>query len=517
MTEDRKKSRVRFVLAVAAILAVALAARAAVFTGFAASDDANYAELANQVACGEFPPAVEGVPGHYPGRLGVIVPVAVIFRVLGVSEATLVLFPMLASLGMMALAFWAGRTFFSTRAGLLAAAVFAVMPIECRFATWLLSDTAGAFWAAAGMLALWQGRKAQAAGRKVGWGVGAGGCFGLSWLTRAQVAHLAPLVLVLLVVWTARDRRNLRLGLAVAAVSLVIFLGECVLYWGTRGDFLARFSALEQMCEGHKQWYFTEGTMYGWPEGRYGWGLMRRWFRQGPCALLFKHNFAWVQLVALVAAAYAAKRRLGAFALPVVWFVWACVMFNFGSTSLRHYQPLPWIDSYLMPTLFPAALIVGGWLDFMLARPEPGEGLGAERRFWAGAAIVTLLVGAAFGNLQHVRQGIGCPVARRAAEAVNCRELVYTDPVTLRALRFFWGYPEKLSACDFSYRKLSDLPSGARVLVNPHQLERQKDIIGYEPPAWVTSPPKHWRKVREFRGRGVLYATGKPKADGDEQ
>ena len=508
VSESMRKQRVQAWCAVAAILVVFCAARAVTFRGFAASDDANVAELANRIVRGEFPPSANGIPPHYPFRLGVIVPVAVLFRVFGVSEATLLVVPVLASLGMMALAFCAGRLFFSTRAGLIGAGIFALMPIDCRFATWLLSDTPAAFWAAAGVLLLYGGSKARAGRAKAGFGVGAGLCLGLSWITRAQVVHLAPFVAGLLIVWTVRDRKNLWLAVPAAGCVIVLFLGECAFYAATRGDWLARFHAFERMYEMHTHWYFTEGAMYGWPEGRYVFGLFRRWFKQGPTALFFKHNFAWVQAVALVAGTFAWRKRLRPFAFPAAWFAWTCLMFNFGSNSLRHYQPLPWIDSYLMPTLFPAVLVVAGWLDFMLARPESADAaLGGERRFWAGWAIAVLLAGSAYGNLQHVRQGVGCPVARRAAKTIAPHELIYTDSSTSRALRFFWGYPADAATREFMEAPKKEPLRKVKVFVNPRQLRRQQDIIGYQPPAWVASPPRHWRRVHEFQGGGVLYET----------
>ena len=75
-------------------------------------------------------------------------------------EWTLLILPAVMSAAMLALAYAFGRTFFSHEAGLITLAIFAVMPIDCRFATWLLSDVPSAAWAGGGILALVLGKRA---------------------------------------------------------------------------------------------------------------------------------------------------------------------------------------------------------------------------------------------------------------------------------------------------------------------------------------------------------------------
>ena len=162
-------------------------------------------------------------------------PVGLLFRAFGVHEWTLLIFPAVMSAAMLALAYAFGRTFFSHEAGLITLAIFAVMPIDCRFATWLLSDVPSAVWAGGGILAMVVGRRTAKSSAKALAGLIAALCFGLSWLTRTQVAQLAPFVLGALVIWSWRDRKNLWLaGCAAAGVlrdlpapkGLLVSLGD---------------------------------------------------------------------------------------------------------------------------------------------------------------------------------------------------------------------------------------------------------------------------------------------------
>ncbi len=99
------------------IIAVAIVARVAVFRGFAASDDADYARVAWDIAQGHSPLGDASVPPQYSGRLGVAVPVGLLFRAFGVHEWTLLIFPAVMSAAMLALAYAFGRYSSRTRPG----------------------------------------------------------------------------------------------------------------------------------------------------------------------------------------------------------------------------------------------------------------------------------------------------------------------------------------------------------------------------------------------------------------
>jgi len=501
-------------LCLALVVVLACLARLAAFRGFSASDDADYAKVAFEFSRGHFPPFAKGVPPQYPMRWGVAVPVGILFRLAGVSEFVLLLFPACVSASMIGLAYIAARHFFGPRAGCFAALLYAVMPIDAQFATWLLSDTPAALWAALGMLSVYWGTRRTSAVGKTVTGVAAGLFFGFSWLTRGQVVQMAPFVGAYLLVACRRERRNGWLLGGVALASVGVFASECVTYAVVKGDWMYRFHAMEQLYEMHRHWYWSEGGVYGWPPGQYAWGLARRWLKLGPAALLFNTNFALAPLFALIAVAHAAFWRKREFAFPATWFLWAAFAFNFGSASLRAYEPLPWMDSYMMPTLFPAVLLTAGWLAGM----SSGSGeVGRERRFWLMAAGVVLSLAAAAGLFQRVRQGMGCPVVRRAQEALrttpDAGALLYTDRRSRDALNFFWGYPEDSPARAFEDAPAGGPLSGALFFVNDHQLKRLADIVNYRPPDWVDRIQVGRNPVKEWQG-GRVYRKAEPQGAG---
>ncbi len=488
------------------IIAVAIVARAAVFRGFSASDDADYARVAWEIAQGHSPLSNAAVPPQYAGRLGITVPVALLFRVFGVHEWTLLIFPAVMSAAMLALAYAFGRTFFSHEAGLITLAIFAVMPIDCSFATWLLSDIPSAVWAGAGLLALVLGGRTAKNSAKAFAGLIAALCFGLSWLTRTQVAQLAPFVLGALVLWSWRDRKNLWLAGPVAAGVIAIWLAEGFWYLSATGDFLYPLHSAERIYAKDSQWYFTAGGVYGWEPGHYALGLARRLFWKGPAGLLLNADFALVPLAALAAAAHALYWRRREFLFPAAWFLWSALVFNFGSASLRHYQPLPWMNSYMVPCLLPAAVLAGGWLAWLFTSRDENSRMRRERRFWAALVCAGLALAAAFGLHQHMSQGIGCPVTRQAAKSVSpdSDRPLYSDVMTLRGLEFFWGYRATRPRRDFGHMRWEEIPAGAEALINPPEIQRMRDQIGYEPPPWVEKPPSQWKLEQRWDG-AALY------------
>lgn len=506
---DRRDRRGTAVWPFVVIVLIALAARWVAFRGFAASDDADYARLAWACAQGQVPPDELGAPPHYPTRLGVLLPVGGIFTIFGVHEWSLLVLPMLMSAASLALAYVLGRVFFSHTAGLVAMLLYAVLPIDCQFATWLLSDVPGAFWAGAGVLAVYLGSSVETTGRKVLAGAIAAVCFGVSWITRTQVAQLAPFVAGALVIWIWRDRRNAWMALTVAIGCLLVVGGEGLFYLRTKGDFLYNFHVAERMYAEHRQWYFTEGGVYGWEPGRYAFGLARRLLKMGPSEMFLNPNFAFIPLAALAAALHVALWRRREFLFPAAWFLWAVVIFNFGSASMKHYEPLPWINAYLVPMQMPAVVLTGGWLTWMLSVSAGDKHLVRERRFWGGIAVAVIALGVAVGLHHHYRQGIGCRTARAAASELlqKSADPLYTDGMTLRAIEFFSGYNLPRPVRDLRRLETESPPAGAAVFVNRDELQRMNDQTGYTPPGCIDRPPANWRIEKKWAG-AEMYIVG---------
>ena len=154
MTDTRWWGSPRFLAALAAILVAAVAIRVRLFAGFVGLDDAEYARFAYQMVHGSFHLRGYTGPAVFPLRIGLIAPVALSFRLAGLSEASMVAYPFALSLGGIVLIYLLSSLWFGHRAGLLAAALVAVFPWDIDGASKLVPDLPAAFYTAAAVTAI---------------------------------------------------------------------------------------------------------------------------------------------------------------------------------------------------------------------------------------------------------------------------------------------------------------------------------------------------------------------------
>ena len=244
------------------IVFAALALRLYTFVGYFGADDGEYARLANAMVEGNLGAFIDEnyirnfhAPAHLRFRLALIAPLALLFGLFGISEWVLVSYPLLISLLGVVLAFLCGRFMFGVNAGLVAAALWAVLPVDVKLATEFLPDAIAIFYASAGVLVLLWARESatkQAYHGLLG-GLAAGLLFGLSWLSKESIVYLVPLCGLLLIVdFRADFRKALPLWTGVAAASGGILLAEMITYGILNGDFLLRMHENERKLHADK-------------------------------------------------------------------------------------------------------------------------------------------------------------------------------------------------------------------------------------------------------------------------
>lgn len=500
--------RVAFLLALILVLAVGL--RLLSFHGYAGSDDGSYAQLAHELASGKFRVGEYVGPPVFPLRVGVFAPVAGLFRLFGVSEVTTIAYPFALSLLMLVLLYHTGRLLFGVTAGLLAAALLAVVPIASRSATILMPDLPAAFWGNLGMFMLLLGLRQERAGRKLLFGTLCGLALGISWLCKETVGYLFPFVLLAAFWGVRRSRSQLLVGFSLMASAAAVVVAEGLAYWYLTADPLHRLHEMHRNYTYNSTWFFAEGSRFGWAPGEYHIALVKRLFRDGPYTLLASPSFGGLTAVALLAVAYAAYHRRESFAFAGAWFVWLLLVFNFGSCSLREYQPLVLFDKYAYPLLFPAALLSGGLLAHLIAeRAADGEAparLHSERAFWGYALAGLIGVACALPTAENMWSGRKSEAERMAARCISPRDPLYTDSRTLRVLEFFWSFPRQLAAVDFQNLAVDEIPAGAYVLVNRDKLRLLENYYQYGVPAFCREAPPEWEVVTAGGGM-VLYRT----------
>jgi len=511
-----------------AILLVAAGIRLFSFRGYWGADDAEYALLAHSMVRGDYAAFVQenyvehfNAPAHLPYRIALIAPLAVLFKTFGVGDMTLAIYPLTVSMLGVLLAFACGRHFFGVDAGLIAAALWAVLPVDVDISSQFLPDGIASFYASVGVLVVLGVRALGPASRArlFAGGLAAGACFGLSWLSKESVVYLVPLCGVLIVVDTRRDvRAAVPLWAGVAVASAGILAAEMTVYLVTRGDFMLRLHENERSFVQTRAYLFYEGSRFGWPVGSsHAKALVKRLFLEGPSVIFLNSQLLFLPLLAAVGVARGLYWRDRAVVIPGLWLGSLALMYNFMTCSFASYTPLVLLVRYLHPLALPAAVLTGGLL-VGLWRPQPGvEAVRdrGERLFWGGVVTVAVigLVGATV--FREARDVAGLqPIydVKAVAGLVRPGDRLYTDPLSRKGLQFYWGYPAQMNVVDFEQMDRDDVEPGSFVLVDRYRLDWLDvnvsmwltEDYGYHEPEFSGGDPAGW-DVRWRSPYATLY------------
>jgi hypothetical protein len=433
-------------LLVAAIVYVALFL--ALQRDLSASDPLWYAARAHELA---FHPArLFAAHNNYPFvmRLGLTGPIALAYRLFGVSTLTTNLPCLLAGLGTLGLAYAAP----STPRGKALAVLFALLctPLVAD-AHELAPDLPCAAVMAASVLCL--SRRARPRGP--GWVAAAVAIWFAAFQIKEVALWLAP-VWGYAVIGDLRHRgrrwvaRTFAPALVLGAALAAGYLALCAALWG---DPLARFHGIDDAASTH------EWSLVGKPAA--AWIARLTW----QPALLLWHMFR-VALVPVVASPWLVRRR------DRIWIVAAAsivLLYWFGSATATIYLPLPILRRMMLPAL-PAIVVVAALAtDAALDR-------GAGARVLAAVLAVCLAVPSVhvvLTNLAAVARPEEAAFAALRREVTGTTErvvLVCGDPRCPPIAAFYFGFdpPAHLDivmAADFA---AAPPPHQARVRLFTH-------------------------------------------------
>lgn len=307
-------------VALVVVLVVELAVLVAAQGDFIASDPLWYADLAHRISID--PASVFAAPSNHPFemRVGLTIPLALLYRMFGVSTLVTNL-PSVLSVLVVTLAVYGAAP--SPRAKLIGLVVCITCTNLLRSGTVLTVDLPCAALTTVSLLLLsWRDRPH---GRW--WLVAAVGAWFAAFLVKESAVWILPVWAYALVhdVRQTSLRSVARLiapALAAGAVLILAYLIVCARVWG---DPLARFSGIAALTYDHA-WAMRDQPAGAWIE-RLTWSVP--W--------MFVRMFEWSLVPAVVAPwLIRGKDRFWPIATMIV-----IAMFWFGSTSLSTYAPLP--------------------------------------------------------------------------------------------------------------------------------------------------------------------------------
>jgi len=497
--------------AVAAILLAAAALRVIFFQGLFSIDDFNYARYAAEVWKGRY--ELQGVLYWHGARPLVFVPVAWAFSILGVSEASAVLWPLLASLVTVFLVFSTGRMLHGRRTGLYAAAAAAFLPMLVEESTWLKPGAVINLLIA--LSAYCYIRSEHAGGRR--------------WIYLSLSGALFAAM-----PWTGE------LGFSFACffpIALLLYRRHRVAsYWPLAAGFAAVICAglLYQLsATGDPLFNLTVG---GTILSREPAPFRPLFFLRLLVRPLASHGgVLYLALPGAVAAVV--YRRRGAL-LVTAWFVATWLVIEHGSSSFAEYRPLFKMHRYVNVVAFPGAMLAGtglseieGWMKRL------GNGIGR-----AGTVLALSLLALSFGSaLICLERDVRVTRIHRAplhavrdvVRSYRGGTIYVTHWLWNTRVGFFMGFDDeyfpsgydpyhavRLESTDVEsrnrYVQTTDGGLGTGLLVNDERLlelsmgSRKTGLVGPgEIPEYLIDPPGWWRLIGRWdideNSRAALY------------
>lgn len=204
----------------AGVVFLAWALRALFYTGFFGSDEVTYVETAANIATGDWRAS------NYIGatRYGMNLPVALFIYLFGLSEASANLWPLLCSIGEVAVVFIMARWLWRTRVAVLSALLLALLPLHVHFAGRMMADPPLAFFLTVSVALLLRAAYSKNWLMFVAAGLAWGGVF---WVKESVALMYAP-VFVMLGIYC--NRLNTRLLWLLAGMGLAV-AANCVLMY----------------------------------------------------------------------------------------------------------------------------------------------------------------------------------------------------------------------------------------------------------------------------------------------
>jgi 4-amino-4-deoxy-L-arabinose transferase-like glycosyltransferase len=351
-------SRRRSVGIVGVIVAAGCAARLAAYTGQSfswGSDESRYLGVVQNMANGYFP---NGDSEWFGTRLGLLWPVAGLFRLLHPSDVIAAIWPLAMSLTGIGAAYLLGRDLASRRVGFVAAAIVAVAPLEALVATRLRPDAIVPAFAG---FAVWCALRAGRTGPwTVRWALLAGILIGAAWSTRENALIVVPILVA--AGWRAGRRGLIAGALGAAAIPA---LASAVFAVGTGEPLRPLIGA------GTEGVFRNPIDAFSWTD-TYVATLGRATFDPGSPFFLLA--------IALVGAGVTLLLRCDRRALlPGLWLAWIALYLEFG-TLLNLAKPV----RYLTLCTIPCALLIALAIDGRLAVLAPaGVAVAAILSLWS--------------------------------------------------------------------------------------------------------------------------------------
>lgn len=418
------KNPKRNAILLAAIIILGLILRWYFFAGVGTSDDLLNTKYSYDISKNVFPTT----ENQANSRIGLLIPVSVIYKIFGINDYTSTALILLTSLGGILLIYFFGKSFFNAKIGLLAAFLLAIFPLDVIYSTRFLSDLPSAFFSSLAIYIFLKCEKMQNNNyKKYALYLFCGILMGISF----SIREMAVLAILFFLVYTLYNRKFKPHYLLVAAGFLLIIFAEMVFFYLHTGNPFYRFNSLNN--------YYIDAVLY---HNFYGRLSFPKFFLAWPYVIFGSIQLGYFYAFISLAIVYWAFNRKTETDYMIIWFLSVLLYLNFGTSSASRYIPFLAVARYLSYITIPGILLLSAFLM---------EKKGIIKKYFMPFCLIFLLftsIGAVYldnsrytpTNLREIYSFMKTTTGNKA---------VYTDSRSKLVLEYLSGYNENLNVASF--------------------------------------------------------------------
>lgn len=304
--------------------------------GFQATDDLYYSTHALSLMKGSHTPIMD----HRFGRIGMIIPLVILFHFFGVNEFSLTVLPLVCTVITAYLVILLGKHFFDNRTGYLAGLLFAFFPLTTCLSTKFIPEPILSFELCLSMLLF---LKSMGNDEKHPYRLNyiAGFIIGISYLTTEVGALMIPIIFIYQFI--TRKVSNKTFFLILGFITVVIL--ESLYYYTYYGDTFYRFNVLPAE-------YIQDPMLHS-----ANIDLAYRLFKSYPRYFILPNTdfslFGPIMIIGGIYGIFNFRKNV----LLITWAMVILIFYNFMSIRFDKYVVLPVATRLLLPGCIPLLIL----------------------------------------------------------------------------------------------------------------------------------------------------------------
>ncbi|MBI1935288.1 glycosyltransferase family 39 protein [Candidatus Woesearchaeota archaeon] len=479
-------SKKRNFLLLALIVAFGLFVRLAFFSGIDTSDGLFNTKYSFDISRGVFPTT----QNHANSRIGLLIPVAMMYSAFGVNDYTSTALVLLTSLAGIVMIYFFGSLLFDDKIGLLSAFMLSFFPLDVIYSTKFLSDAPSSFFVA---LSIFLFLKAEISSRK-SIPISLYAFSGLSLGIAFSIREMAALAILVFLAYALYQKR-LKSGhfILMAGFMLVLSL-EMLFFYAETGNPLYRFSSLSS--------FYVNALVQ---DNFYGRVHLLNFFLAWPYVIFANIQLGYFYAFIGLAAFYWIINRKKVTNYLVIWLLLIIIYFNYGTSSISRYAPFLAVARYLSIVTVPGILLLAAFLM---------EKNTIIRKVVLPFSLIFLFcvsLGSAY--LDDFRNQLGT-LKESYPFIKSLDKPVFTDSKSKLAIEYLSGYGNSVNLVDMeSYTKSLNSLRDSYVVINNRMISNR--MAAGEKLDFLKQIEKisgQWTKVKEFGNDPsksvVIYYTG---------